>query len=78
MRIARVIYRALVLGWFLLALCVCARPAYAYADPGAGLFLMQVIGTTVVGFTFFVRNKVRNTILRIFKPKKLPSAQIAP
>ncbi len=69
-RFARVLDFALVLVWFLIALDVCARPAYAYADPGAGLFLMQVVGSTFLGFTFIVRNRIRRALDRFSKPKK--------
>jgi hypothetical protein len=35
------------------------RPAYAYADPGSGLLLLQVAGSMVAGALFIVRSKVR-------------------
>ena len=77
MRLARTVYSGLAVTWVICALCVCVRPAYAYADPGSGLFLMQVAGTTFLGLTYFVRNKVRRVLLRIFRTKKLPSADTA-
>ena len=35
------------------------KPAYAYADPGSGLLLLQVAGSMVAGALFIVRSKLR-------------------
>lgn len=73
MRISRTLDRCVLLLWLLIALCMCARPAYAYADPGAGLFLMQVIGSTFLGFTFVVRNRIVRVFSRFFRSKNVAS-----
>jgi len=36
-----------------------AKPAYAYADPGSGLFIVQVLTTTFAGVLFIVRRRLR-------------------
>jgi hypothetical protein len=35
------------------------RPAYAYVDPGSGLFLVQGIGTFVAGVFFYIRRRLK-------------------
>lgn len=52
------IYLALAAVWIFAAICVSARPAYAYVDPGSGLFFLQVVGSTFLGFAFLVRRRV--------------------
>lgn len=52
------IYLALVSVWIFAIIGVSARPAYAYVDPGSGLFFLQVIGSTFLGFAFLVRRRV--------------------
>jgi len=36
-----------------------AQPAYAYVDPGTGLFLFQMVGSTFAGMMFLLRKRVR-------------------
>jgi hypothetical protein len=43
----------------LAVLCSLAQPAYAYVDPGSGLFTLQIISTTFAGIIFFIRRKFR-------------------
>jgi hypothetical protein len=35
------------------------KPAYAYADPGSGLLLLQIAGSMAAGALFIVRSKLR-------------------
>jgi hypothetical protein len=49
---------SLFLVWLLIALNSTAQRAYAYVDPGSGLFLLQVVGTTFAGMTFLLRKKI--------------------
>jgi hypothetical protein len=35
------------------------RPAYAYVDPGSGLFLVQGIGTFIAGIFFYIRRRLK-------------------
>ena len=35
------------------------RPAYAYVDPGSGLFLVQGIGTFIAGVFFYIRRRLK-------------------
>ena len=62
---SKAVYFAFVAALAFAALCVTAHPAYAYIDPGSGLFFVQVIGSTVVGFGFLVRKRVRDFISRL-------------
>ncbi len=50
---------AAVVVWFFVALVVSAKPAYAYVDPGSGLLVAQVIGSTFLGFSFLIRKRIR-------------------
>jgi hypothetical protein len=45
---------------FLALLCVLAQPAYAYVDPGSGLFALQIISTTFAGMIFMLRRRLRS------------------
>jgi hypothetical protein len=63
--VVKSIYGFLVVAWCFAALCVTAKAAYAYVDPGSGLFFLQVIGSTMLGFMFLVRKRV-GQFLRIF------------
>ena len=35
------------------------RPAYAYVDPGSGLFLLQGISTAFLGLLYVVRRRLK-------------------
>lgn len=50
---------AAVVFWGFVALTVSAKPAYAYVDPGSGLLFVQVLGSTLVGFSFLIRRRLR-------------------
>jgi hypothetical protein len=64
----------LVLSLFLTAiqafavLCALAQPAYAYVDPGSGLFAFQIISTTMAGMIFMLRRRLRS-IFRGMAPR---------
>lgn len=51
----------LAIGFFVL-LSVVEKPAYAYVDPGSGLFLLQIMGTTLAGFAFMIRKRIRQML----------------
>jgi hypothetical protein len=52
------ICNVLLIGCLILAVfCMLAQPAYAYVDPGSGLFAAQLIGTSVAGMIFLLRAK---------------------
>ena len=42
-----------------LLLIAFARPAYAYADPGTGLLMVQIGGSMLAGACLFIRHKLR-------------------
>jgi hypothetical protein len=50
--------------WLMFLLCTTATPAYAYIDPGSGLFLMQMVGSTFAGIAFILRKRVRDFFRR--------------
>jgi hypothetical protein len=37
------------------------RPAYAYVDPGSGLFLLQGISSAFLGVLYVIRRKLKLT-----------------
>jgi len=43
-------------------LCALTQPAYAYVDPGSGLFAVQLIGTSIAGMIFLIRRRLRRII----------------
>jgi hypothetical protein len=43
-------------------LCALAQPAYAYVDPGSGLFAFQIISTTMAGMIFMLRSRLRSIL----------------
>ena len=71
------IYYALVVVWVFTALCITARPAYAYVDPGSGLFFLQVVGSTLLGFTFLVRKRLSQLFNLFNKKQKATQKDIA-
>lgn len=48
-----------------------AKPAYAYADPGAGLFYIQILGSTFAGFIFLLRKKLSDATNRILHSARI-------
>lgn len=60
----------MVVVWLFAVICVVAQPAYAYVDPGSGLFLVQIIGTTFVGATFLIRKRVRQVFALLGKKRE--------
>jgi hypothetical protein len=46
-------------GLVLCFLIACEKQAYAYVDPGSGLFLLQGIGAAFMGFIYVVRRKLK-------------------
>lgn len=63
--VTRGVYALLAITWVFAALCVSAKPAYAYVDPGSGLLLLQILGSTILGFTFLIRKRIAQ-LLRFF------------
>jgi hypothetical protein len=48
-------------------LCAAARPAYAYIDPGSGLFAFQIISTTFAGTLFMLRKRINGFLRQLFE-----------
>jgi hypothetical protein len=51
--------------WLFVVLGVTARPAYAYVDPGSGLLLAQMVGSTFAGAMFLLRKRIRQLFGRL-------------
>ena len=66
----RVAYYGAVAIWIFAVLCIIERPAYAYVDPGSGLFFFQVIGSTFVGFGYLARKRIAQLFGLAGKVKK--------
>jgi hypothetical protein len=72
--LGQALYIASVIIWLFAALSVVARPAYAYVDPGAGFFTLQIVSSTFVGFGFLLRKRIRRIFGRFGRvPKKKTS-----
>jgi len=57
--VVKCLYRVCVALWLMIVLASTARPAYAYVDPGTGLLLFQVVGSTFAGIMFLLRKHLR-------------------
>lgn len=55
----RVAYYAVTCGLFVCLFLCLERPAYAYIDPGSGLFLLQGIGSAFLGVLYFLRRRIK-------------------
>jgi hypothetical protein len=69
----------IVLGVFqvIALLFASEKQAYAYADPGSGLLLIQIVGTTVASALFIVRARLRK-LFRMDKNKATDTPDIQP
>jgi Na+/proline symporter len=65
--LGRGLYYASAVIWLFAALCVVARPAYAYVDPGSGFLMLQIVSSTFVGITFLIRKRIREVFRRFGK-----------
>ena len=52
-----------------LMLLMFTGPAYAYVDPGSGVFLLQILAAAGVGALFYLR-RVRDYIKHLFGAKR--------
>lgn len=59
------LFAAAVAVWLFIVLNSTAEPAHAYVDPGSGMFLLQIIGSTFAGFTFVMRRRIRTLMQKI-------------
>ncbi len=57
-----------IIGGGLLFLSFTA-PAYAYIDPGAGSFIIQMLAAVFFGALFYLR-RVRDFLLRLVSPRR--------
>jgi hypothetical protein len=58
--LGKLLYAAYFLGTLFILINSFSQPAYAYVDPGSGLLLLQILGSTVAGMSFFLRKKIRS------------------
>ena len=54
--------RLLILGQIAALILLTERPARAYADPGSGLLVFQMLGASVAGGLYFIRHTLRNLL----------------
>ena len=66
----KLLHISCVVLWLLLAISCVEKPAYAYVDPGSGLFLTQILTSMTVGLTFLVRKRIRSLFAIFSKPRK--------
>jgi hypothetical protein len=71
------IYLALVAIWVFVAICITSQTAHAYVDPGSGLFVLQVVGSTFLGFAYLVRKRVSQIFGLLSKNQKATRRDIA-
>lgn len=62
--LSKTLFGLLAVLWLFVLLSSTAHPAYAYVDPGTGLFLAQMIGSTFAGMVFLVRKRIREFLGR--------------
>ncbi len=58
-RVCRLLLFTLGVLQFVALFFAAQRPAYAYADPGSGLLLIQIVSSTVAGAVFMLRARLR-------------------
>jgi hypothetical protein len=58
----KALYTFYVIATLVVLLNSVAQPAYAYVDPGSGLLLLQILGSTIAGMSFFLRKKILSLI----------------
>jgi hypothetical protein len=75
--ILRLSYGVAVAFWFCLLVCSFALPAHAYVDPGTGLFVFQMLTTTLAGITFMLRKRIRELFERFSGDSTKDSDDIA-
>lgn len=63
----KALYGIFILTILLVAISAVAQPAYAYVDPGSGLFALQVVGSTFAGIGFMLRRRIRRFLERFGK-----------
>ncbi len=56
---SRTLLVVLAVAQFITLAIAFQKPAYAYADPGSGLLLLQIAGSMAAGALFIVRSKLR-------------------
>jgi hypothetical protein len=56
---SRTLLVVLAIAQFITLAIAFQKPAYAYADPGSGLLLLQIAGSMAAGALFIVRSKLR-------------------
>ncbi len=56
----KVLYATCTVICFFILFNSTAEPAHAYIDPGSGLLVLQILGTTFAGMMFVLRKKIRN------------------
>jgi hypothetical protein len=64
-RFYKVLNLSLIVLQVLVLFCALAQPAYAYVDPGSGLFAFQVISSTFAGMIFLVRRRLRTAFRKV-------------
>ena len=57
--LGKILFCACVALWLLVLLNSTAQPAYCYVDPGSGLLLMQIVGSTFAGIMVLLRKQIR-------------------
>ena len=72
----RAVYYGAVAIWLFVLVCVIERPAYAYVDPGSGLFFLQVIGSTFVGFSYLARKRIAQLFGLAGRSKKATQSDV--
>jgi len=53
------ILRALTIGYIAGLILMTEQRAHAYVDPGSGLLFLQMLGASVAGGLFFLRDRLR-------------------
>jgi hypothetical protein len=54
-------------GYTLVLFLAMPAPAHAYADPGSGLLLWQLLGSFLIGLSFYFR-RIIAFVKRVFAP----------
>ena len=75
--LGQTLYFCCTIGLLFTALVATSQPAYAYVDPGSGLLLFQILGSTFAGMMFLLRKNIRRFFDRFSKHPQKEGSEIA-
>lgn len=73
----KILYSFATLAMFFSLSLALEQRAYAYIDPGSGLFMLQAAGTVLTGILFTLRRRIKSLFVRN-QPAEPQAAAVRP